>query len=155
VPVKGLEAPVEVYELLGAGPLRSRVHAAAARGLTRFVGRETEMEQLRQALGRAASGHGQLLALVGEPGVGKSRVVWELPHSPLPHGWLAVQASSVSYGQATPYLPVIDLLKRYFAIEDRDGPGAVREKVTGKLSTLDPALEASRPALLSLLDVPT
>src|SRR5262245_4640835 len=125
VPVKGLEAPVEVYELLGAGPLRSRLHAAAARGLTRFVGRETEMEQLRQALGRAASGHGQLLALVGEPGVGKSRLVWELTHSHLTHGWLAVQASSVSYGQATPYLPVIDLLKRYFAIEDRDGPGAV------------------------------
>ena len=155
VPVKGLEAPVEVYEMLGAGPLRSRLHAAATRGLTRFVGRETELEQLRQALGRAASGHGQLLALVGEPGVGKSRLVWELTHSHLTHGWLAVQASSVSYGQATPYLPVIDLLKRYFAIEDRDGLGAVREKVTGKLSTLDHGLGASLPALLSLLDVPT
>ena len=141
VPVKGLEAPVEVYEMVGAGPLRSRLQAAAARGLTRFVGRETEVEQLRQALGRAAAGHGQLVALVGEPGVGKSRLVWEVTHSHRTHGWLIVQASSVSYGKATPYLPVIDLLKGYLRIQDQDDPRAVREKVTGKLLTLDEALK--------------
>ena len=155
VPVKGLEAPLEVYELTGAGPLRSRLHAAAARGLTRFVGREGELEQLREALARAAQGHGQVVAIVGEPGVGKSRLVWEVTHSHRVHGWLVLQAGSVSYGKATSYLPVIDLLKGYFAIEDRDGPRAVQEKVTGKLLTLDRALEASLPALLSLLDVPT
>jgi class 3 adenylate cyclase len=81
VPVKGLEAPMEVYELTGAGPLRSRLHAAAARGLTRFVGRDGELEQLREALARAAAGHGQVVAIVGEPGVGKSRLVWEVTHS--------------------------------------------------------------------------
>ena len=155
VPVKGLEAPMEVYELTGGGPLRSRLHAAAARGLTRFVGREGELEQLRQALARAAQGHGQVVAIVGEPGVGKSRLVWEVTHSHRVHGWLVLQAGSVSYGKATSYLPVIDLLKGYFAIEDRDGPRAVQEKVTGKLLTLDRALEASLPALLSLLDAPT
>jgi class 3 adenylate cyclase/tetratricopeptide (TPR) repeat protein len=155
VPVKGLEAPLEVYELTGAGPLRSRLHAAAARGLTRFVGREGELAQLREALARAAQGHGQVVAIVGEPGVGKSRLVWEVTHSHRVHGWLVLQAGSVSYGKATSYLPVIDLLKGYFAIEDRDGPRAVQEKVTGKLLTLDRALEASLPALLSLLDVPT
>ena len=154
VPVKGLEAPVEVYEMLGAGPLRSRLQAAAARGLTRFVGRETEVEQLRQALGRAAAGHGQLVALVGEPGVGKSRLVWEVTHSHRTHGWLIVQASSVSYGKATPYLPVIDLLKGYLKIQDQDDPRAVREKVTGKLLTLDEALKPAVPAFLALLDVP-
>jgi class 3 adenylate cyclase/tetratricopeptide (TPR) repeat protein len=154
VPVKGLEAPIEVYEMLGAGPLRSRLQAAAARGLTRFVGRETEVEQLRQALGRAAAGHGQLVALVGEPGVGKSRLVWEVTHSHRTHGWLIVQAGSVSYGKATPYLPVIDLLKGYLRIEDRDDQRAVREKVTGKLLTLDEALKPAVPALLALLDVP-
>ena len=112
VPVKGLEAPVEVYELTGAGPARSRLHAAAARGLTRFVGREGELEQLRQALGsRGRSGHGQVVAIVGEPGVGKSRLVWEVTHSHRVQGWLIVQAGSVSYGKATPYLPVIDLLR--------------------------------------------
>jgi class 3 adenylate cyclase/tetratricopeptide (TPR) repeat protein len=155
VPVKGLETPVEVYELTGAGPLRSRLHAAAARGLTRFVGRDSELEQLRQALGRAAGGHGQVVALVGEPGVGKSRLVWEVTHSHRVHGWLVLQAGSVSYGKTTSYLPVVDLLKGYFAIDGRDGPRAVREKMTGKLLTLDRALENSLPALLALLEVPS
>ena len=154
VPVKGLSAPVDLYEMTGAGPLRSRLHAAAARGLTRFAGREGELDHLRQALGRAGAGHGQVVAIVGEPGVGKSRLVWEVTHSYRAHGWLALQAGSVSYGKATSYLPVIDLLKANFAIEDRDGPRTVREKVTGKLLTLDRALEGSQPALLSLLNVP-
>ena len=96
-----------------------------------------------------------MVALVGEPGVGKSRLVWEVTHSHRVHGWLVLQAGSVSYGKATSYLPVIDLLKGYFAIEDRDGPRAVREKLTGKLLTLDRTHEASLPALLALLDVPT
>jgi class 3 adenylate cyclase/tetratricopeptide (TPR) repeat protein len=154
VPVKGLDKPVETYEMLGAGPLRSRLHATAARGLTRFVGREPELEQLRQALGRAAAGHGQLVAIVGEPGVGKSRLVWEMTHSHRTHGWLTVQASSVSYGKATPYRPVIDLLKGYLTIQDQDDQRAVREKVTGKLLTLDEALKPSVPAFLALLDAP-
>jgi class 3 adenylate cyclase len=106
VPVKGLAAPVEVYELTGAGPRRSRLHAAAARGLTRFVGRTGELDQLRRALGRAGNGQGQIVAIVGEPGVGKSRLVWEVTHSYRAHGWLALQAGSVSYGKATSYLPV-------------------------------------------------
>src|SRR5262249_52933232 len=122
---------------------------------TRFVGRAGELDQLHQALGRASGGHGQVVAIVGEPGVGKSRLIWEVTHSPRVHGWLVLQADSVSYGQATSYLPVIDLLKSYSAIDDRDGPRAVREKLTGKLLTLDRALEGSLPALLSLLDVPT
>ena len=155
VPVKGLEAPIEVYELRGAGPRRSRLHAAAARGFSRFVGRDGEVGGLHQALVRAAGGHGQVVAVVGEPGVGKSRLVWEFTHSHRVHGWLVLQAASVSYGKATSYLPVIELLKSYLAIEDRDEPQTVREKVTGKLVTLDWALESSLPALLSLLDVPT
>jgi class 3 adenylate cyclase len=155
VPVKGLDAPIAVFELTGAGPLRSRLQAAAARGLTKFVGRDVELEQLRQALGRAAQGHGQVVAIVGEPGVGKSRLVWEVTHSHRVHGWLVLQAGSVSYGKATSYLPVIELLKGYFAIEDRDGPRAVQEKLTGKLLTLDRTQEGSLPAFLSLLDVPT
>ena len=121
----------------GCPPMRSRLQASVARGLTRFVGREGELDQLRQALGRASSGHGQVVAVVEEAGVGKARLVWEVNHSPRAHGWLVLQAGSVSYGKATLYLPVIDLLKGYFAIDDRDGPRAVREKLTGKLATLD------------------
>ncbi len=151
--VKGLGAPIEVYEVTGAGPVRTRLQAAAARGLTTFVGRDREVEQLRQALGRAASGHGQVVALVGEPGVGKSRLVWEVTHSHRSAGWLILHASSASYGQATPYLPVVDLLKAYFQIEARDDPRRMREKVMGKLLALDRSLEPSLPAFLALLDV--
>jgi len=153
VPVKGLSEPVEVYEIMGAGPVRSRLQAAAARGLTRFVGRTAEFETLCQALERARGGRGQMVALVGEPGVGKSRLFWEFTHSRCITDWLVLESSSVSYGKATAYLPIIDLLKSYFAIEDRDDVRKIREKVTGKLLTLDKSLEPTLPAFLALLDV--
>jgi class 3 adenylate cyclase/tetratricopeptide (TPR) repeat protein len=154
VPVKGLGEPIEVFELTGAAGARTRLEAAARRGLTRFVGRTAEQEQLRDALDRASSGHGQVVAVVGEPGMGKSRLFWEFTHSYRVHGWLIVQSASVSYGKATAYLPVIELLRGYFEIESRDDPRKIREKVTGKVLTLAPALAPVVPALLSLLDVP-
>ena len=153
VPVKGMTAPIEIFELAGASPVRSRLHAAASRGLTRFVGRDAEIELLRQALGRAGEGHGQLVAVVGEPGVGKSRLVWEFTHSHRSRGWLVLEAASVSYGKATTYFPVIELLRSYFGIEPRDDGRKMREKVTGKLLSLDRALEPALPVFLSLLDV--
>jgi tetratricopeptide (TPR) repeat protein len=152
-PIKGLGSPIEVFEVTAAGSARSRLQAAAARGLTRFVGRDAEMEQLRRALEKAAQGHGQVAAVVGEPGIGKSRLVYELIHSHRTHGWLVLQSGSVSYGKAASFLPVIDLLKAYFQIETRDDPRKIREKVTGKLLTLDRAFEPTLPALLALLDV--
>src|SRR5262245_57425670 len=153
-PVKGLDSPIEVFEVVGAGTVRSRLQAAAVRGLTRFVGRDAELEQLRQALERAGTGHGQVVAVVGDPGVGKSRLFWEFTHSHRTEGWLIVESSSVSYGKATAFLPLIDLLRHYFEIEARDEARKIREKVTGKLLSLDRALEPSLPALLWLLDVP-
>jgi class 3 adenylate cyclase len=154
VPIKGLGEPVEVFELLGADAARTRLEAAARRGLTRFVGRNAELEQLRGALDRASQGHGQVVAVVGEPGVGKSRLFWELTHSHRVHGWLVLQSASVSYGKAIAYLPVIELLRGYFAIDSRDDPRTIREKVTGTVLTLAPALGPAVPALLALLDVP-
>jgi class 3 adenylate cyclase/tetratricopeptide (TPR) repeat protein len=154
VPVKGLTTPIEIFELVSASPVRSRLHAAASRGLTRFVGRDAEIELLRHALGRAGEGHGQLVAIVGEPGVGKSRLVWEFTHSHRSQGWLVLEAASVSYGQATTYFPVIELLRRYFGIEPHDDGRKIVEKVTGKLLSLDRALEATLPPFVSLLDVP-
>jgi class 3 adenylate cyclase/tetratricopeptide (TPR) repeat protein len=154
VPVKGLGESIEVFELVGAGAARTRLEAAARRGLTRFVGRTAELEQLRDALDRASLGHGQVVAVVGDPGVGKSRLFWELTHSHRVHGWRIVQSALVSYGKATAYLPVIELLRGYFAIESRDDPRKIREKVTGKVLTLAPVLGPAVPALLALLDVP-
>jgi class 3 adenylate cyclase len=152
--VRGLAEPVEAYELLGAGRARSRLQAAAARGLTKFVGRDAELEALRRTLDLAVGGHGQVVALVGEPGVGKSRLVWEFTHSHRAQDWLVLQGGSVSYGKATSYLPLIDLLKTYCGIEDRDDARRIREKTTGKLLTLDPALQPTLSPLLALLDVP-
>ena len=154
VPVKGLAQPVEVYEVTGAGPARTRLQAAARRGLTRFVGRDAELAQLRRAQELAGDGHGQVAAVVGEAGVGKSRLVYEFTHSHRLQGWLVLESASVSYGKATSYLPMIDLLKGYFKIQDRDDLREIREKVTGKLLTLDEALKPTLPALLALLDVP-
>jgi class 3 adenylate cyclase/tetratricopeptide (TPR) repeat protein len=154
VPIKGLQEPVAVYEVTGAGPVRSRLQAAAARGLTRFVGRDTELNTLRQALGRAGAGQGQVVAVIGEPGVGKSRLFWEFTQSHRIQGWLILESRSVSYGKATAYLPVIDLLKTYVGIETRDDARRLREKVTAKLLTLDETLMPTLPAILALLDVP-
>jgi class 3 adenylate cyclase/tetratricopeptide (TPR) repeat protein len=154
VQVKGLDESIEVYELGGAGTARSRLQATAARGLTKFVGRDTELETLRRALDQAGAGHGQVVAVVGEPGVGKSRLLWEFSHSHRTQGWLVLASGSVSYGKATSYLPVIDLLKSYCAIEDRDDPRRIRQKVLGKVLDLDDALRPSVAALLALLDSP-
>jgi class 3 adenylate cyclase/tetratricopeptide (TPR) repeat protein len=152
VPVKGLEAPVDVYELVGASGIQRRLQATAARGLTRFVGRETEMEALSQALERARAGHGQVVACVGEAGVGKSRLVYEFLHSHRTQGWLILESSSASYGKATAYLPVCDLLKAYCHLEDRDDLRTVRAKVTGQVLTLDAALQDTVPAVLALFE---
>jgi class 3 adenylate cyclase/tetratricopeptide (TPR) repeat protein len=150
-PVKGLTEPIEVFELVGASAIRRRLQASAARGLTRFVGRQQELTTLQQVLERTGAGHGQVAALIGEAGVGKSRLVYEFVHAHYTLGWLVLESASVSYGKATPYFPVLDLLKRYGHIEDQDDMRTVRAKLTGQVLTLDEALQDTLPALLSLL----
>src|SRR5262249_20071954 len=113
VPVRGLETPVDAFNVVAAGHVKTRFQAAALRGLSRFVGRDAELEQLRAALDEARHGHGQVVAVVGEPGVGKSRLFHELIHSHRVAGCRILHASTLSYGQATSYLPVIDLLKAH------------------------------------------
>lgn len=152
--VKGIEEPVEVFEVTGAGTPRSRIEAAVSRGLTRFVGREAELQIVNQALDKAREGRGQVVALVGDPGVGKSRLFWEFIHSQRTHGWLVLESGTASYSKSSVYLPVIDLLKAYFQIESRDDLRKIREKVTGKILSLDRALEPGLPAFLTLLEVP-
>src|SRR6266702_1715310 len=152
VPVKGLTEPVAVWELVGVTALRRRLQAAVARGLSPFVGRQPEVEALQQALTRAEAGQGQVVALIGEPGVGKSRLVYEFLHSHRTQGWLRLESSSVSYGKATAYLPVCDLLKAYCHLEDRDDLRTVRAKITGQLLTLDDTLQDTVPAVLALFE---
>jgi class 3 adenylate cyclase/tetratricopeptide (TPR) repeat protein len=154
VPIKGLQQAVQVYEITGAGPVRTRLQAAAIRGLSRFVGREHELEQLAKAAAAARGGRGQVVAIVGDPGVGKSRLFFEFARSSHARDWLMLEADSVTYGRAVPYLPVIALLKAYFQIEDREEPRKIREKLTGKLLTLDDSLRSALPVFLTLLDLP-
>jgi class 3 adenylate cyclase/tetratricopeptide (TPR) repeat protein len=154
IPIKGLSHPVEVFELAGASPARTRLEAFAARELTRFVGRQAELETIRRALDQAGAGHGQLVAVNGEPGVGKTRLFYEFICSHHAHGWLLLESHGVSHGKAIPYLPIRDLLKTHFQLEARDDGARIREKLTGKLLTLDEALRPTLPALLTLLDVP-
>jgi class 3 adenylate cyclase/tetratricopeptide (TPR) repeat protein len=153
IPIKGLVEPMAVFELTGVTTLRRRLQAAAARGLTRFVGRQHELDALRQARAQAEAGHGQVVALVGEAGVGKSRLAYEFVHAHPTPGWLVLESASVSYGKATAYFPVLELLRRYCHVEDQDEARTVRAKVTGQVLTLDETLQDTIPALLSLLEV--
>jgi class 3 adenylate cyclase/tetratricopeptide (TPR) repeat protein len=152
-PVKGLAEPVTLYEVIGASALPSRLQIAVTRGLTAFVGRAAEMDQVRQALERAKGGLGQVVAMVGEPGVGKSRLFYEFIHSPDVRDCLVVESVAQSYGKTSAYLPVIELLRRYFRIDERDGTESIREKLVARLRAVDRALEPFLPAFLWLLTV--
>jgi tetratricopeptide (TPR) repeat protein len=152
MPIKGLAEPVEVWELLGARGMRRRLQTARARGLTRFVGRQTELTILKAALAQAGAGHGQVVAGVGEAGVGKSRLVDEFVQDADTQGWLVLDSAAVSYGQATPYFPVLDLLRRYCHLEEGEDTRTIQTKVTEQVLALDPTLQDTIPALLALLD---
>src|SRR5712692_7195076 len=150
--VKGVSEPIAVYEVRGVGPLRTRLQVAARRGLARFVGRHSELAQLTKALEQAKTGHGQIVGVMGEPGVGKSRLFYEFTVLSQ-RGCLVLETFSVSHGKTYPYLPLIDLLKNYFQITLQDDERKVQEKVAGKVLILDRALEDTLPYLFSLLGV--
>jgi class 3 adenylate cyclase/tetratricopeptide (TPR) repeat protein len=152
--IRGLAEPVETYELLGLGPARSRLQAAIARGLTRFVGREAEIAEIRAALDRAASGQGQLVALVGEPGVGKSRLVAELARATPAPFWRLVATAGASYERSAPYWAVVGLLRAWFGLEEGDDAAAIRAKVAAGLAAPDAASISLLDPLLALLGMP-
>ena len=148
--VKGISEPINVYEVVGAGPLRGHFELATRRGLTKFVGREREVAELKRALELARSGHGQIVAAVAEAGTGKSRLVYEFK-AMLPGNCKVLEAYSVSHGKASAYLPVLELLYRYFGIEDADDKAARRAKIETRISALDPALNDTLPLIYTLM----
>ncbi len=153
VRVKGVRAPVKVYEVLGAGPLRTRLEVAARRGLSKFVGRGNEIDLMVRVLDGARDGHGQVVAAVAEAGLGKSRLLHEFK-ALAQDGCLLLEAFCVPHGKASAYLPIIELLKNYFRITGDDPEPLRREKITGKVSALDPALQEAQPYLLNVLGLP-
>jgi class 3 adenylate cyclase len=150
--VKGVSEPVNVYEVTGVGPLRTRLQRSAGRGLTKFVGREREMEALKHAAEQARLGRGQIVAAMAEPGVGKSRLFFEFKMTSQ-SGWMVLETFSVSHGKASAYLPVIDLLRNYSRIANEDDERTRREKVAGKITILDRSLEDTLPYLFTLLGI--
>ena len=138
--VKGLPSPVD-----GLRADRDQRRALATpgrgrRGLSPFVGRDAEIEQLRRAVEQARQGRGQVVAIVGEPGVGKSRLTFELTHSHRVEGWLVLEAGASSHGKATSYLPVSTLLRSYFKLGERDTYEGMRARITARLSALGESL---------------
>ncbi len=150
--VKGVSEPLNVYEVTGPGPLRTHFQRSAQRGLTKFVGREAEVQAIARAAELARSGHGQIVGVVAEPGVGKSRLFYEFKLRNQ-SGWMVLEAYSVSHGKASSYLPVIDLLHAYFKIESQDDQRTRREKIAGRIAILDRELEGTISYLYSLLGI--
>lgn len=152
IPIKGITDPITVYEVLGNGPLRTRLQVAARKGLAPFVGRRQELELISSALKHAKNGHGQIVGVVGEPGVGKSRLFYEYKQR-LQQDCMVLETFSVSHGKAFAYLPLIELMKAYLQISPQDDDRRRREKVTGKVLTLDRSLEDGLPYLFYLLGI--
>jgi class 3 adenylate cyclase len=150
--VKGVSAPISVYEVLRPGPLRTHFELSTRRGLTRFVGRKRELEQMRRALDQAIDGHGQIVAVVAEAGTGKSRLFYEFKAT-IPAEFKVLEAYSVSHGKVSPWLPVLELPHAYFDITETDDAASRRDKVRAALTALDPALEGTLPYLFGPLGI--
>jgi class 3 adenylate cyclase len=147
--VKGVSEPIKVFEVTGLGVLRTRFQRAELRGLTKFVGRTREMEALKKAAEQARAGHGQVVGVMADPGVGKSRLFYEFKATSQ-SGWTVLEALSVSHGSASAYLPVIELLSQYLEISRDDDDRRRRERILGKVLGLDRSLEDTLPYLYSL-----
>jgi class 3 adenylate cyclase/tetratricopeptide (TPR) repeat protein len=154
IPIKGLDGPVTAYELTGASNIRTRIQASAVSGFSRFVGRTHELSTLEDAFDGAVACAGRVVGVVGEPGVGKSRLYYEFVRGAKVRNSLLLTCGSVSHGFASAYLPIADLIRDYFGVSLDDEPRRVHEKILGRLLTLDDALRSTLPALLSLLEIP-
>ncbi len=152
--VRGLSAPIEVFELIAAAG-RSRWEVrAAAHPLTPFVGRDAEMAVLSNALKRADAGRGQIVAIVGEPGVGKSRLVHEFLASTSGTGSTVLRTGTTPHDRNTPFLLVAQLIRSWLGVHDRDGQAEIGRKLGEAVAGIDGQLSVELAPLRSLLDLP-
>jgi class 3 adenylate cyclase/tetratricopeptide (TPR) repeat protein len=152
--VPGIERPVDVHELEGTGPLRTRFEVSRKRGLSRFVGRAGEMAVLEAALEHTIAGQGQAVGVVGEAGVGKSRLCYEFTEHCRARGIVVREVHGVSHGKKIPFLPVLEFLRSYFGIAEQDGEETARDKIAGRVVRLDSELSEALPLLFDFLGVP-
>ncbi|MCI0545839.1 MAG: AAA family ATPase [Candidatus Rokubacteria bacterium] len=151
LPVRGHTGPIDTYEVTGAAAIGGRLDAEGGRAPTRFVGREAELARVVQALEDARGGAGRVVAITGQPGIGKSRLIREFAAVARARGALVVECAALAYGRALAHRPGLDLLHRYLGVASGETGAAVRQKVTEHLLTLDPTLESAVAPILWLL----
>ncbi len=152
--VKGIAQPVAVFELEGAGSVRTRLQVAELRGFSRFVGRQAEMRTLEEALDAALEGEERVIGIVGEPGVGKSRLCREFVVRVRARGISVYEGHCPAHGKTIPYIPVLELLRMYFGIAERDSDRDARRKIAGALLLLDESFREVLPLVFEFLAVP-
>ena len=153
VEVKGKEEPIEAYELLEAGEVETRIEAAVRKGLTRFVGRKREIAALKEAFKKAQSGSGQVVGIVGEAGVGKSRLVLELRETLPLEEYTYLEGQCLHYGGSMAYLPFLDILRSYLDIKEGEREFVIKKEMTEKITQLDEKLEDILPPLHDILSL--
>ena len=152
--VKGVAEPIGVFELEGASELRTRLQVAQARGLTRFVGRDAEMNVLETALARARAGNGQVIGVMAEAGTGKSRLCYEFAEHCRAAGMRVIEGRCAAHGRNVPLLPILQIFRHYYGITEQDSDRSAREKLAGHLLLLDDAYREVLPVLFEFFGVP-
>lgn len=152
--IKGASKPVQVFELAGIGQARTRLDLARERGLSRFVGREREIERLQRALGRATEGEASAVGVVAEPGIGKSRLYHEFVQRCRAEGTEVFEAQGQAHGRSIPFMPILQMLRAFFGIGDNDPEQLAREKIAGRALLLDASFAEDLPLLFDFLGVP-
>ena len=152
--VKGAREPLRVFVLEGPARTTSAIRPVGVLGASQLVGRDRELAVLEEALGRAAEGRAQVIGVVGEPGVGKSRLCEEFARSAADRGITVRCTAGVSHAKDVPLLAILALLRHYFAITEADSSEEARQKIAERLLVLDPGLEDDLPILFDFLEVP-
>jgi class 3 adenylate cyclase/tetratricopeptide (TPR) repeat protein len=153
IEVKGKEQPQEAYELIKVGDIETRISASVAKGLTKFVGRKSSMATIKEAFEKALSGSGQVVGIVGEAGVGKSRLLFEFVNQ-LPLGETKyLEGRCLHFGSGMVYLPILDMLRSFFEVKEGDQESVIKEKLLQKIRQMDERLLDTLPSFQELLSV--
>ena len=153
IQVKGKEGPVKAYQLLRPTQVQTRIAASTIKGLTRFMGRSREMETLHEAFEKVRSGEGQVVGMVGEAGVGKSRLLLEFRHLLPKNEYNYFEGRCLHYGGAMPYLPILDVLRSFLEVKEGELEHIVRQKLKERIFGLDENLRPIIPPIQELLSL--
>ncbi len=153
--LKGILTPIQVYHVLEESGIRSRFEVAVTKGLTPLVGREREVELIKDSLEKVKEGRGQVVCIVGEAGVGKSRLVYEFKSMIGGERVTYLEGHCISYGKSFSFLPIVEILKNNFAVDDRDDDEVIKAKVETAINRIDGKLKDTIPLILDLLSIKT